>query len=550
MNRPEPRTRRERRIERTGLAVDAFAIGRAVHNPPDVPTAADARPFGLRILGSPDEPARVARRRVEMLLGGLIVSSNLVGVVAVFVLAAFVVPGPTPSNVVRVAVLNIILGSGYTTLFVIAGLKWGKRAVSEHTEWLQGNRPPNESEQRAVLQLPLILAGVQGFFWLAGAWLFAAFNAFIGDHLTVQIALTISMGGLLTCANSYVVGELLSRPLAARALAHGPPARLQVPGVRARAILAWLLSSAVPVIGLMLVAAVALVRTGITTTRLAVTVLVLGAVVILFGSRITALSARANADPIRGLRRAIQKISEGDFEVSVPIYDGTEIGQLQAGFNQMAAGLRERERIRQVFEHHVGALVARSAIEGNDLLGGEACEAGVLFVDIIGSSALAQRLPPDEVVGLLNRFFAVVVDVVVEHGGLVNKFEGDGALAVFGAPAPLDDPAGAALAAGRRLAHRLRDQSEAFEAGIGISAGPVVAGNVGAPDRYEYTVIGDPVNEAARLTEAAKGTSGRIIASWSAVTQAHPSEAECWEMGREVRLRGRPGRTRVASPRT
>jgi adenylate cyclase len=508
----------------------------------------DAQPFGLRILGQGDEPARVITTRVQLLLAGLIVASNLVGVTAVYLLAAYVVPGPTPNDTARVALENLILGLAYTSLFTAAAIKWGRRIILDNTTWLHTGRRPTDSEQRAVLQLPVVLAIFQAGYWAIGAVIFAGFNSVIGDRLTVQIGLALATGALLTSADSYLIGEIMVRPLAARALAGGPPARLQVPGVRARAILAWLLSTAVPVSGLMLVAAAALTRHGITVTRLAITVLVLGGVALTFGLRTVAVAARSSADPIRSLRRAMLRVGRGDLDVAVPIYDGTEIGQLQAGFNQMATGLRDRDRIRSVFEHHVGEHVARSALEGDGLLGGETCEVGVFFVDIVGSSAMAGRLPPDEVVRLLNDFFAVVVEVVADHGGMVNKFEGDGALVVFGAPVSLPDPAGAALTAGRALAAALSSHAERFQTGIGISAGKVVAGNIGAPARYEYTVIGDPVNEAARLTDLAKGVRGRVLASWAAVELARDDEAACWKRGREVTLRGRSGRTRVATP--
>ena len=510
-----------------------------------VASAYEPQPFGLRILGRPDEPTRITTLRVQVLLFGLIVTSNLVGVAAVYILAAFVVPGPSPHDPARVAIDNLLLGLAYTAVFTALVLTWGRRFVTEKTVWLRNRRPPVESEQKAVIRIPLILATFQAAYWLIAAVLFAGFNSLLRDSLTVQIGLTMAISGLLTSADSYLLGETVIRPLAARALEGGPPGRLQVPGVRARAVLAWLLSSAVPVTGLMLVAAAALTRPGISTTRLAVTDLVLGGVVLTFGLRITLVAARANADPIRGLRRAMMRVGAGDLDVAVPIYDGTEIGQLQAGFNQMAAGLRERERIRSVFEHHVGAQVARTALDRADMLGGGICDVGVFFVDIVGSTALAGRLPPDEVVALLNDFFAVVVDVAGSHGGQVNKFEGDGALVVFGAPVALQDPAGAALAAGRELAAALAQHSDRFTVGIGISAGPVVAGNIGAPERYEYTVIGDPVNEAARLTDQAKGSEGRVLAAWSAIEAAGAEERRFWKRGPEVALRGRPGRTRL-----
>jgi adenylate cyclase len=161
---------------------------------------------------------------------------------------------------------------------------------------------------------------------------------------------------------------------------------------------------------------------------------------------------------------------------------------------------------------------------------------------------LASERPPEEVVGLLNRFFAVVVEVVEEHGGWINKFEGDAALAVFGAPVDSEDPGGSALAAGRELAARLAAELPEVMVGIGISAGPAVAGNVGDVRRYEYTVIGDPVNEAARLTELAKTVPGGVLAAGRAVELAGAEEAAHWDLGESTELRGRGEPTRLATP--
>jgi adenylate cyclase len=171
----------------------------------------------------------------------------------------------------------------------------------------------------------------------------------------------------------------------------------------------------------------------------------------------------------------------------------------------------------------------------------------ILFVDVIGSTALAAERRPEQVVELLNAFFTVVVEVVREHDGWVNKFEGDAALAVFGAPVPISDPAASALAAARELARRLESEVE-LEAGIGVSAGEVVAGNVGEESRFEYTVIGDPVNEAARLTELAKEKPGRVLASGAALELASGAEGERWQADGSATLRGRSSETDLAVP--
>jgi adenylate cyclase len=141
-----------------------------------------------------------------------------------------------------------------------------------------------------------------------------------------------------------------------------------------------------------------------------------------------------------------------------------------------------------------------------------------------------------------------VVDVVEAHGGWVNRFEGDGALCVFGAPAQQPDAAGKALAAGRDVQKRLRRELPQVEVGVGISAGQAVAGNVGAERRLEYTLIGDPIDEVARVCELAKRRPDRVLASGAILVRASSEEAARWELGEETILRGRTEPTRLARP--
>jgi adenylate cyclase len=141
-----------------------------------------------------------------------------------------------------------------------------------------------------------------------------------------------------------------------------------------------------------------------------------------------------------------------------------------------------------------------------------------------------------------------VVSVVSEYGGLVNKFEGDAALCIFGAPLELPDPAGSALAAARSMSVRLRAEVSDLDAGIGVSHGLVIAGNIGSTERLEYTVIGDPVNEAARLTEQAKERPERVVASQRIVDRAHADEGARWRLLEPLLLRGRAEATVLAVP--
>jgi class 3 adenylate cyclase len=214
----------------------------------------------------------------------------------------------------------------------------------------------------------------------------------------------------------------------------------------------------------------------------------------------------------------------------------------------MVEGLAEQERVRDLFGRHVGADVARRAIDEGASLSGDVREAAILFIDLVGSTQLAATHPPQQVAELLNDFFQIVVNTVDNRGGLINKFQGDAALAVFGAPLRMDCAASAALATARGLGDKLRVLPVDY--GIGVSAGHVFAGNIGAENRYEYTVIGDPVNEAARLAGLAKDSDRRILCSAAAIDRADGEEPRHWEVvGKEV-LRGRTKATDISAPVT
>jgi len=175
-----------------------------------------------------------------------------------------------------------------------------------------------------------------------------------------------------------------------------------------------------------------------------------------------------------------------------------------------------------------------------------------MFVDLVGSTALAEVLSPYQVVETLNAFFHAVTSAVGAEGGWVNKFQGDGALCIFGAPAAQPDHAARALRAARSLRTRMEELAvvhPGIDAAIGISSGTVVAGNVGTEQRYEYTIIGGPVNEAARLTDVAKGRRGRVIAS-SASLQRAGEEASHWSALGSVALRGQSAPTDIYEPVT
>jgi adenylate cyclase len=314
-------------------------------------------------------------------------------------------------------------------------------------------------------------------------------------------------------------------------------------GVGTRLVVTWLVTTGVVLLGVVLVVTTPAPDRKDTDVGV-VSLCALGLVV---GAGATALLARSVGTPLRHLRDALDHIGEGRLDVTLEVDDGSEIGLLQSGVNAMVDNIRERERTRDLFERHVGRDVAQAALATGVTLAGELRPVVALFVDVIGSTALAAELSPQEVVARLNHLFEAVVTSVSETGGLVNKFQGDAALCVFGAPAPHDDPSTAALAVARSIHAAVLVRGE-LDVSIGIACGEAVAGQLGAAERLEWTVIGDPVNEAARLGELAKSLPERIAASGAVIATSRADEAARWRRQDSVRLRGRDRDTEVWAP--
>ena len=493
---------------------------------------------------------RSVERAVRLLT--LIAASiaNLIGTIAVFVISAWVLPPDVPAgNDDNLITTNLVVAAIYIAVVIPVTAWVAIRRTRKGRLWLLEGRNPTESEQRNLLRSPMTVAVLVGAGWMLAALLFGTLNAIVYSlELGTRVGVTVALGGLVTSAFAYMFAERLLRPAAARALAARPLEKPALPGLVGRALIAWAIGSGIPLFGLTMIGLSALVEEDFDQTQLSIVLLSIAGGALVLGFFAVLFAARTSAQPIVSVRQAVGEIERGDLDAEVPVYDGTEVGLLQAGFNRMAEGLRERERIRELFGMHVGEEVAREAMERDEGLGGERREVAVLFVDLVGSTTIAAEQPPEEVVALLNDFFGIVIEAVEAEGGWVNKFEGDAALAVFGVPEDLPDCAGRALAAGRKLAQRLQQEVEGADAGIGVSFGDVVAGNIGSTHRYEYTVIGDAVNEAARLTELAKSKPGLLLASGDAIEAAGAAEAALWQLDDQVELRGRKRPTRLAVP--
>ncbi|MBI4898204.1 MAG: adenylate/guanylate cyclase domain-containing protein [Actinobacteria bacterium] len=499
------------------------------------------------------DPSRRSRRSVLTMtvipyaIG--MVAANLIGAVIVFVAVVWLVPMPVIGDTSKIQVVNAIVLGAYLAVAIPVGAAWAIRKLRPVTSWLMTDRDPTPEEQVRSLRMPMIQLRIHATLWMIGAGIFIGLNLAYEPKLGMVVAIAAMLGLLATCALGYLIAERLTRGVARVALASGVLKQPAVPSVTTRILLAWAMSTGVPVLGLALIGGGSLI--GVLPHEqqtLELSALILSVIALAVGLLAMVLITRAVADPVTSVRKAIDRVREGDFNAEVPVYDGSEIGLLQAGFNDMVAGLREREHMRDIFGRHVGEDVAEQALEQGVSLGGELRDVAVMFVDLVGSTELAVALPPQEVVRLLNLFFGVVVEVVGRHGGSINKFEGDAALCVFGAPSTREDAAGDALAAARELVVELRRTLPQLDLGVGVSAGDAVAGNIGSAERFEYTVIGDPVNEAARLTELAKKLPERLLASGAAVDRSAPGEAARWTLGEEVLLRGRDRPTVTATP--
>jgi len=443
-------------------------------------------------------------------------------------------------------VLQIVAPLIPLAALLVPAYEWDRRAYQATMAWAIEGRAPTEAERIAVLQEPWRQALRPLVFWVIGAVLYPVLSRMAGaDWVTMlRVAEGTLIGGATTCALGYLMIERSFRPLFAGALSGNPERGIHTPGVRLRLLLTWAVGSGVPLAAIALV--VLFDADEIPPYALALLALVgLGA-----GFIATIASARSVAEPLDGLRAALARVGRGDLDVGLVVDDGGEVGEVQSGFNRMVLGLRERRTIRDLFGRHVGAQVATQALERGSGLRGEQADASAVFIDLVGSTAMAEVLPPDEVVETLNDFFDVVVRAVDAEGGWVNKFEGDGALCVFGAPGTQPDHAARALRAARLLWQALAGLAErhpGVAAGIGVSSGQVVAGNVGTEARYEYTVIGPAVNEASRLTEVAKGRTVKVLASAEAVRRAG-DEADRWHDVGTVALRGRQAPTAIYEP--
>ncbi len=239
------------------------------------------------------------------------------------------------------------------------------------------------------------------------------------------------------------------------------------------------------------------------------------------GLIIASLLARRIGRGVRAISTASAQVKDGHYEMVPGPHSRDELGQLAVDFNAMVRGLIERDRLRETFGRYVTRQVADHLLAGKMELGGELVSVTVLFSDIRAFTKISEKMPPRELLDFLNVYFSGMVESVMQHDGVVDKFIGDALMAVFGAPVPQPDDALNAIKAALEMRARLVAMNEEFRArglpeiraGIGLHSGVVVAGNMGHIDRMEYTVIGDAVNLASRLEGLTKELDCDVVLS-------------------------------------
>ncbi len=484
-------------------------------------------------------------RRTQALLFLAIGVSNMAGAIVVFVFAVWVVPSPDVEDQTTPIIVNLVALGIYLGVALLIGFVWGLGRLRPVRRWLREDRDPTDKEKRLVLRAPVRAGLTAGVLWALAVVVFSIINVTFSGSLAIVVAITVGLGGVTTSAAAYLLTERVMRGATARALAAGPPRRPYVPGMIARSLLAFALGAGVPLLGMLLIGVYALVDDAVSRNQLSIVILGLGGCALIVGLLMSFIAARAAADPVMSVRDAVASVEQGDLDVEVPVYDATEVGLLQAGFNRMVEGLRERRRIREAFGVYVDHEVAEHILEEGVSLGGEEVEVTLMFLDVRDFTSWAEGVSASEVVERLNGLFDEVVPVVHEHKGHVDKFVGDGLLAVFGAPQRSEDHADQALSAALEIVDAVSDQE--LEIGIGLNSGTVVAGNVGGGGRLEFSVMGDAVNVASRIEKATRETGDAILLSEHTAERLSSDSVEL-EARDDVELKGKSEPVTLLAP--
>jgi adenylate cyclase len=411
------------------------------------------------------------------------------------------------------------VASGLSALSIALALRRTLPLLRPIEIWIAGQRDEKSTAEawaaaisfpwrmvRTVGALPIVLVVIPtSVFWV------------VALHLSPLGVLPFAAGSLIAIGYAamlhYLALEIGLRPVLIEINEH-VSARLDT-GVRSLS-LRWRLLLALPFINLITgLTVAALTSGGDAASDLGVDVAVALGVATTIALELTVLLTRSIMRPIADLQKATEAVAAGDFDVTVPITTADELGDLAASFNQMAQGLAERSRLRDAFGTYLDRDVADHILSEGFSEEGDEVEVSILFCDVRDFTHFAAGAGAKQVVAALNALFEVVVPIIAENGGHVDKFEGDGLLAVFGAPQPHRDHADRATRVACEISRRVNEEGGAGElrVGVGVNSGRVVAGSVGGGGRLNFSVIGDAVNVASRIEAATRDLDEDVLIS-------------------------------------
>jgi class 3 adenylate cyclase len=475
---------------------------------------------------SPELPLPAPGHLLRVFVGAIAIGSTAAAVGAYYItLAATFPPG---ALAVFLAVLSALVGASIGAVFLVH-----RRLAARVVLWLR--RPGDTVDRgawRQALNYPVHMSlaiGLSALCVSVGAALVMA--GVTGDvALAVHIAVGGALAAILDAIFAWLYTDYTLRPLR-RAMAMREP--LLPVGGHGIVHLGLGAKMAVVIVGVSLVSAVvvgtlayraatdALSSGNLTSLAIQlVLVTATGLVVSLSGCL---LVTHHTTEPLTELTTLVAELTPERYSQRGVPASADEVGQLTWAVNAMLGGLEERDFIKDAFSRYVTRQVSDVVLQGGLELGGELLTATILMADIRDFTGLSERMPPRQVVRLLNRYFTEMVEECMEHGGMIDKFIGDCIMVVFGAPARLspEQSARAAAMAGLGMRRRLAALNIAFLAdglpmlriGIGIHTGEAIAGNIGAPQRLDYTLIGDSVNTASRIESATKEVGFDLLLS-------------------------------------
>jgi adenylate cyclase len=421
--------------------------------------------------------------------------------------------------------------------------------------------PPQEltRARRRLIHLPWFAAAICGVAW------FLCIPVFVGALLQVQnpldprllwhLPISFCLSGFIAVTHSFFLVELASQrglfPAFFRNERADRTPNIFTLSLRGRGIV-WAVSASIcPIASLLLL----LLAPHSPATNAAWLAVFVGLIGIAFGIFTALMMSRLVAKPIDQLRAAADAVSRGDLAVDLGRAGARrpdEFGRLLCEFDQMVRELRDKERLRQTFGLHVGRRAAQRILARDPGLSGVEEDITVMFVDMRSWTARASSSPPAEIVEIMNDFFRVSVRAVEEeHRGMVNKYLGDGFMAIFGAGESGSNHAHDAVSAGCEIVRAVKGLNEDLAAkarapiqiGIGIHAGPAIVGSVGSPQRLEFTAMGNTVNVASRMQGLTK-TVGRSLLV-SAAVHDRAGDSFVFEELPSQEIRGIEGRVRI-----